>query len=197
MRKRSQTAFSWPRGTAPSAFHSACSFWISDAVFTQSDGAGTYVFDALAPGRYRVKFRNETGYEIHKAVTQGGAPGTDWGTTLAHDVVLRSLMVRLDPGDIGEIDAMGRIKITDRKKDLVKTSGGKYIAPSAIESQFKALCPLASNMVVHVEGRNFATALITLDPDALANSTDEEMIPTESDPVGEIIQGIAMSGLKG
>ncbi len=71
-------------------------------------------------------------------------------------------------GDVGEIDDLGRLRITDRKKDLVKTSGGKYIAPSAIESQFKALCPIASNMVVHVEGRNFASALITLDPDALA-----------------------------
>ncbi len=70
-------------------------------------------------------------------------------------------------GDVGEIDDQGRLRITDRKKDLVKTSGGKYIAPSAIESQFKALCPLASNMVVHVEGRNYATALVTLDPDAL------------------------------
>ena len=71
-------------------------------------------------------------------------------------------------GDVGEVDDLGRLRITDRKKDLVKTSGGKYIAPSAIESQFKALCPIASNMVVHVEGRNFASALITLDPDALA-----------------------------
>ena len=41
-------------------------------------------------------------------------------------------------GDIGIIDDKGRVKITDRKKDLVKTSGGKYIAPGAIESAFKA-----------------------------------------------------------
>ena len=69
-------------------------------------------------------------------------------------------------GDIGEVDSMGRIKITDRKKDLVKTSGGKYIAPSAIESQFKAICGIGGNMVVHANNRKFVSALITLDPDA-------------------------------
>jgi long-chain acyl-CoA synthetase len=70
-------------------------------------------------------------------------------------------------GDVGELDA-GRLRVTDRKKDLIKTSGGKYIAPQVIEVMFKALCPLASQMLVHGEGRNYATALITLDPDALA-----------------------------
>jgi long-chain acyl-CoA synthetase len=69
-------------------------------------------------------------------------------------------------GDIGVIDDAGRIKITDRKKDLVKTSGGKYIAPGAIEAQFKALCPLAGAVVVIANERNFASALISLDPDA-------------------------------
>jgi len=71
-------------------------------------------------------------------------------------------------GDIGEIDPTGRLRITDRKKDLIKTSGGKYIAPQAIEVMFRAVCPLASQMIVHADRRNYATALITLDPDALA-----------------------------
>jgi long-chain acyl-CoA synthetase len=70
-------------------------------------------------------------------------------------------------GDVGEIDDQGRLRITDRKKDLVKTSGGKYIAPQAIEVLFKAVCPLASQMLVHADGRNYATALVTLDPEAL------------------------------
>ncbi|MBK6442568.1 MAG: long-chain fatty acid--CoA ligase [Actinomycetales bacterium] len=70
-------------------------------------------------------------------------------------------------GDIGEIDGNGFVKITDRKKDLFKTSGGKYIAPSLIESAFKAQCPYASQMLVFGDGRNYATALITLDPDAI------------------------------
>jgi long-chain acyl-CoA synthetase len=74
----------------------------------------------------------------------------------------------LHTGDIGEIDAEGFLKITDRKKDLFKTSGGKYIAPSSIESQFKAVCPYASQFLVHGNDRNYCVALITLDPDAMA-----------------------------
>jgi long-chain acyl-CoA synthetase len=70
-------------------------------------------------------------------------------------------------GDIGEIDANGFVKITDRKKDLFKTSGGKYIAPSLIESAFKAQCPYASQILVYGDGKNYATALVTLDPDAI------------------------------
>lgn len=74
----------------------------------------------------------------------------------------------LATGDVGELDASGRLRVTDRKRDLIKTSGGKYIAPQGIEVMFKAICPLASQMLVHGEGRNYATALIALDPDALA-----------------------------
>jgi long-chain acyl-CoA synthetase len=73
----------------------------------------------------------------------------------------------LHTGDIGELDAHGFLKITDRKKDLFKTSGGKYIAPSSIESQFKAVCPYASQFLVHGNDRNYCVALITLDPDAM------------------------------
>ena len=61
----------------------------------------------------------------------------------------------------------GFLRITDRKKDLFKTSGGKYVAPSIIESTFKGLCPYASQLVVYGADRNFVSALITLDPDAI------------------------------
>jgi len=70
-------------------------------------------------------------------------------------------------GDIGTVDERGFVKITDRKKDLFKTSGGKYIAPSIIETMFKGICPYVSQFVVIGEGRNYASALITLDPDAV------------------------------
>ncbi|MFI7543221.1 AMP-dependent synthetase/ligase [Actinoplanes sp. NPDC049599] len=70
-------------------------------------------------------------------------------------------------GDIGELDSDGYLKITDRKKDLVKTSGGKYIAPSAIEGMFKAVCPYTSQAVVVGQARNYVTMLISLDEDAI------------------------------
>ncbi|MFD7131752.1 AMP-dependent synthetase/ligase [Streptomyces sp. NPDC059894] len=66
-------------------------------------------------------------------------------------------------GDIGELSPDGYLRITDRKKDLIKTSGGKYIAPAAVEGQFKAVCPYVSNILVHGADRNFCTALIALD----------------------------------
>jgi long-chain acyl-CoA synthetase len=71
-------------------------------------------------------------------------------------------------GDIGELER-GYVRISDRKKDLIKTSGGKYVAPQKIEVIFKAVSPYASQIIVHGDGRNYCTALITLDPDAITN----------------------------
>ncbi|MFE0702677.1 AMP-dependent synthetase/ligase [Streptomyces sp. NPDC058872] len=70
-------------------------------------------------------------------------------------------------GDIGELSADGYLRITDRKKDLIKTSGGKYIAPAEVEGHFKAVCPFVSNILVHGADRNFCTALIALDEPAI------------------------------
>ena len=70
-------------------------------------------------------------------------------------------------GDIGEIDEQGYLRITDRKKDLIKTSGGKYVAPQKVEGVLKVASPYISQVLVHGDGRKYATALITLDPEAI------------------------------
>jgi long-chain acyl-CoA synthetase len=66
-------------------------------------------------------------------------------------------------GDIGELSSDGYLRITDRKKDLIKTSGGKYVSPAEVEGQFKAVCPFVSNVLVIGANRNFCSALIALD----------------------------------
>ncbi|WP_328427703.1 AMP-dependent synthetase/ligase [Streptomyces sp. NBC_00443] len=76
-------------------------------------------------------------------------------------------------GDIGELSPDGYLRITDRKKDLIKTSGGKYIAPAEVEGQFKAVCPYVSNILVHGADRNFCTALIALDEVAIVAWAEE------------------------
>jgi len=73
----------------------------------------------------------------------------------------------LRTGDIGEIDGDGFLRITDRKKDLIKTSGGKYVAPQHIEGKLKAACPYLSQVIVHGDRRNFCSALLTLDEESL------------------------------
>jgi long-chain acyl-CoA synthetase len=64
-------------------------------------------------------------------------------------------------GDIGHIDSDGYLFITDRKKDLIKTAGGKYIAPQKIENMAKSYNVL-SQLVVYGDQKPYAVALITL-----------------------------------
>ncbi|MET8448508.1 AMP-dependent synthetase/ligase [Streptomyces sp. NPDC005209] len=83
-------------------------------------------------------------------------------------------------GDIGELSPDGYLRITDRKKDLIKTSGGKYIAPAEVEGQFKAVCPYVSNILVHGADRNFCTALIALDEIAILDWAKENGLADKS-----------------
>jgi long-chain acyl-CoA synthetase len=73
----------------------------------------------------------------------------------------------LHTGDVGFVDEDGYLTITDRKKDLIKTSGGKYVAPTELESKLKAVSPWIAQALVHGDRRNFVTALVTLDPEAI------------------------------
>ncbi len=79
----------------------------------------------------------------------------------------------LRTGDKGSLDADGFLTITGRIKELFKTSGGKYVAPPAIEAKMKALCPYVSQFMVFGNERNYCIALVTLDPDAMAGWAKE------------------------
>jgi long-chain acyl-CoA synthetase len=73
----------------------------------------------------------------------------------------------LHTGDIGALDAEGHLVITDRKKDLIKTSGGKFVAPQHVEGKLKLETPVISHVLLHGEGRRFCVALITLSEEEL------------------------------
>ena len=86
----------------------------------------------------------------------------------------------LRTGDIGEFDADGLLKITDRKKDLIKTSVGKYVAPQFLEGKFKATCPYASQVVIHGDNRKFVSALVALDEESLRKWATAEGLGSKS-----------------
>ena len=78
-------------------------------------------------------------------------------------------------GDIGEFDAQGMLRITDRKKDIIVTAGGKNVAPQNIENLLKTI-PLLSQVVVHGDRRKYLTALVTLNPDEAKAKAAEQGI---------------------
>lgn len=70
-------------------------------------------------------------------------------------------------GDVGELDEEGRLSITDRKKEIIVTSGGKNIAPSEIENRLKC-SPYINEVIVIGDGRKFLSALIQIEYDNVA-----------------------------
>lgn len=73
----------------------------------------------------------------------------------------------LRTGDVGALDPDGFLRITDRKKDVFKTSGGKMVAPQQIEKELLAAEPLLGHALVHGHARRFVSALLTLDAAAV------------------------------
>ncbi|MDN5763971.1 MAG: long-chain fatty acid--CoA ligase [Microlunatus sp.] len=107
-------------------------------------------------------------------------------------------------GDIGEFDDHDYLRITDRKKDLIKTSGGKYVAPQKVEAAVKAASPYVSQVLVHGEGRKYVCALMTLDPEAITgwaqqhgHDTSDYTALTQSAAVRELMDsGVSQANRK-
>ncbi len=131
----------------------------------------------------------------YKFGTVGPAlPGVDCRTAADGEILLRGLNIMkgyfrdaastrealdadgwLHTGDIGAIDADGFLSITDRKKDLIVTSGGKKVAPQMIEGLIKA-DPLIDEAMVLGDGERHLMALVTLDRARLAEWAEKEGI---------------------
>jgi long-chain acyl-CoA synthetase len=99
------------------------------------------------------------GYYEDEAATRAALPGDGW----------------LHTGDVGEIDEDGFLTVTDRKKDIIVTAGGKNIAPQNIENLLKGI-PWVSQALVVGDRRPYLVALITLD-DAEVEKLDETEDP--------------------
>lgn len=99
----------------------------------------------------------------------------------------------LRTGDVGELDKDGYLKITDRKKDLFKTSGGKYVAPGAMETLLRNH-PGIAQAVVLGDGKPFVAALITLDSDAAqakGGANDPQARKLVEDAVADVNRGLS------
>jgi long-chain acyl-CoA synthetase len=88
-------------------------------------------------------------------------------------------------GDIGEVEADGSLRITDRKKDIIVTAGGKNVSPQNLENDLKT-DSLISQVMVHGDKRKFLSALVTLNPETSVKWGAEHGvtagIPLYSDP---------------
>jgi long-chain acyl-CoA synthetase len=82
----------------------------------------------------------------------------------------------LHTGDIAKIDADGFIKIVDRKKDIIITSGGKNISPSEIENQLK-FSPYITDAVVIGDRRKYLTCLVMIDNETVSQFAQENNVP--------------------
>jgi long-chain acyl-CoA synthetase len=82
-------------------------------------------------------------------------------------------------GDIGEVLPSGDIKITDRKKDLIKTAGGKYVAPQRVEGLLM-LNPYISHALIHGDQKKYIIALLTLDRPSVQKLAKEKNISFSS-----------------
>ncbi len=103
----------------------------------------------------------------------------------------------LHSGDIGELDAEGYLKIVDRKKELIITSGGKNISPANLEAALKTI-PLVGQAAAIGDNRKFCSAILVLDPEAAAvwarsNGRDGvSLVELASDPdvIAEVQAGV-------
>lgn len=81
-------------------------------------------------------------------------------------------------GDVGEFDEAGHLVITDRRKDIIVTSGGKNVAPQQVEATLRT-SPYLADAVVFGDNRPYVVALLTLDPEEVHRFAEEVGLPVD------------------
>ena len=144
-------------------------------VYGQSEGTGPTTFNRPAPGHRRLGTvgRPVPGVEVRLAADgeiQARGRNIFMGYFKQPEATAEALVDGwLCSGDIGGFDAEGFLRITDRKKDLLITAGGKNVAPQNLERQLKGI-PGVSQAVVIGDRRPYLVALLTLDVERPADA---------------------------
>ncbi len=153
-------------------------------VYGQSEDCGPTTFNMPAPGQTRLGTAGRLIPGVEVKLAEDGeilVKGDNVFQGYYKDPEATAATLRdgwLHSGDVGEFDADGFLKVTDRKKDLIKTSGGKYAAPAYLEKLLKGI-PMVSQAVVIGEGRRYLTALLTLDIERTRAFAIELGVPEE------------------
>ncbi len=172
-----------PIGKDVLEFFLSCGIIIHE-VYGLSETSGPLTFNSSTPGKRKLCTVGQAfpGVQI-KIAGDGeilGKGGNIFQGYYKNDEATNETLIDgwLHSGDIGDIDEKGFLRITDRKKDLIITAGGKNVSPSNIEKLMKSINGV-SQFVVIGDKRKFLSALVTLEPDGAAKMAKEHNWPTD------------------
>ncbi len=163
-------------------FFDLLGFTILEGYGLSETSAGTFV---NRPGRNRIGTVGPPvpGTEVRIAedgeilVKGAGVMKGYWNSPAATAEVLKDGW--LYTGDVGHLDEAGHLAITDRKKDIIVTAGGKNVAPQNLENELKT-DPLISQVMVHGDKRKFLSALVTLNVESARKWAADHGVPAEA-----------------
>ena len=179
-----------PIGMDVLEFFMSCGIIIHE-VYGQSEGCGPTTYNRPVPGGTRLGSvgRPFPGVEIR--IAEDGeilvkGPNVFRGYLKDEEATAEALGEGgwLHSGDVGKLGADGFVRITDRKKDLIITSGGKNVAPQTIEKLLRSIDGV-SQAIVLGDGRAFLSALLTLDPERAPALAAARGWPTDLERLAE------------
>lgn len=164
-------------------FFMSCGIIIRE-VYGQSEDCGPTTFNYPEPGGTKIGTVGKAMPGVEIKIAEDGeilvkGPNVFMGYYKNEEETNETLIDGwLHSGDIGEFDDDGFLRITDRKKNIIITGGGKNIAPAPVEGKIKAFAPIGQAVMIG-DQRKFPSALITLDPETAPAYAEKQGWPTD------------------